>query len=265
MPDVQIIVLDQLERDFLSWVEKAFTSKGVRVDVLILSPRLSEEAVVRRQILEGVLAVSKLRRQNQIASQIGLTVFKRNGGSRDVQFEEYANLDPSICSDLVLREKQLQGAVPSYGNYPPQYGAPTPQAPPQQYGYQQQPPPVPPAGWPPGYAQPPAPYGMPPAGTPRNAPNLHGDPNNLQNLLSTLNQPSPNTPHHARAPSYGAPPPGYPPMPPQQYGGHQQQPGYPPQHAQQAPLQPPAAAGAPPGQAPPNMQDILARLGSYGR
>ncbi|KAK4611993.1 hypothetical protein CLAFUW4_12666 [Fulvia fulva] len=263
VPDVQIIALDQLERDFLSWVEKAFTSKGVRVDVLILSPRLSEEAVVRRQIMEGVLAVSKLRRQNQNSAKIGLTIFKRKAGSRDVQFEEYDNLDPGICTELVLREKQLQGTVPSYGNYPPQYGAPTPQPPMPQYGYQQQPPPFPPpAGYPPGYGQPPTPYGMPPGPPQHNAPNFQGDPNNLQSLLSTLNQPPSHASQHGRTPSYGAPPAGYPPMPPQQYGGQPQQPGYPPQ---QAPPQAPAAAGAPPGQPPPNMQDILARLGTYNR
>ncbi|EME40154.1 hypothetical protein DOTSEDRAFT_74850 [Dothistroma septosporum NZE10] len=264
VPEVQIIALDQLERDFLSWVEKAFTSKGVRVDVLILSPRLSEDAVVRRQIMEGVLAVSKLRRQNQDLAKIGLTIFKRKNGSRDVQFEEYDNLDPAICAELVLREKQLQSAVPSYGNYPQQFGAPTPQPPMPQYGYQQQPPPITPTGWPPGYGQPPAPYGVPP-GAPHGTPNPQVDPNNLQNLLSTLNQPTPATPQHGRAPSYGAPPPGYPVIAPHQYGGHQHQPGYPPQHAQQAPPQPPAAAGAPLGQVPPNMQDILARLGTYGR
>lgn len=93
----------------MSWVEKAFSSRQVRVDVLTISPRLAEEAVVRRQIVEGVIAVCKLRRVNQDTSKIGLTIFKRRGGTRDVQFEEYDNLDPGICTELVLREKQSLG------------------------------------------------------------------------------------------------------------------------------------------------------------
>lgn len=280
VPDVQIIALESLDRDFLSWVEKAFTTRGLRVDVLILSPRLSEEAVVRRQIVEGVLAVSKLRRHNQNMSKIGLTIFKRNRGTRDVQFEEYDNQDPSICCELVLREKAMQG-----GGGPPQqhqygYGGGAPQA---QYGYQQAPPPfVPPTGYPPGYGQPPAPYGapqppQPPPGRPPMPPNL--DPNNLQNILSTLNQP-PATPQSANMPSYGAPgqpPLGYSPRPdpfrPQDpYAAMRNNPGFqgPNQPLPQAHIQPPQGqpphgqptAGSPPG--PPNMQDILARLGTYG-
>ena len=79
VPDCQILVLDTLDRDFISWVEQAFSARSVRVDVLLLSPRLSEQAVVRRQILEGVVAVSKLTRQNQDRGKIGLQIFDRRG------------------------------------------------------------------------------------------------------------------------------------------------------------------------------------------
>ncbi|CAK4034517.1 uncharacterized RNA-binding -like [Lecanosticta acicola] len=270
VPEVQIIALDQLDRDFLSWVEKAFTNRGVRVDVLILSPRLSEEAVMRRQIMEGVVAVSKLRRANQHSSKIGLTIFKRKHGTRDVQFEDYDNLDPHICAELVLREKSTQGGgAASAGGYSGQYGQ-------AQYGYQ---PPAaaaptpfaPPTGYPPGYGQqqPPAAYGVQPPQAPPLATNM--DPNNLQNLLSTLNQPSPNTPQTAGP--YGHHP-AQSPFPPnaQQYGAaHPQQ-----QHDPYAALRnnpalagmmqqpPPHSQGPAQGQPPgPNMQDILARLGTY--
>lgn len=279
---MQVISLDPaLNPDFLSWVENAFKSRGLRTGpILRLAPRLSEEAVVRRMIVEGVLAVTKLRRHNQDASKIGLTIFKRNRGNRDVQFEEYDNQEPHICAELVLREKSLQGGPP-----PQQYGYGAPPPPQTQYGYQQappQPPPpfVPPTGYPPGYGQPPAPspYGapqqQPPPGRPPLPPNF--DPNNLQNLLSTLNQPSPNTPQSANmpygTPAHGQQPVGYPPQPGQQYGSQQQRDpyahmrnnsGYGGGHGPtpQPPNQQPPA-GSPP--VPPNMQDILARLGTYG-
>lgn len=277
VPDVQLIALEQLDRDFMTWVEKAFAERGLRVDVLFLSPRLSEESVVRRQIVEGVLAVSKLRRHNQDMSKIGLTIFKRSRGTRDVQFEEYDNQDPSICCELVLREKSMQGgpSPPAPTPYGAQYGGPPP--PQAQYGYQQGPPPpfVPPTGYPPGYGQPPTPYGapQPPAGRPPLPPNM--DPSNLQSLLSTLNHPSPTTPQSANMP-YGTPvhpqQAGYQLQPGPQYGGQhhdpyaalRNNPGFagamPGAQRPQPHSQPPA--GSPP--VPPNMQDILARLGTYG-
>ncbi|KAK1049820.1 nuclear polyadenylated RNA-binding protein 3 [Friedmanniomyces endolithicus] len=106
VPDVQIIVLDSLEREFITWVEQAFVSRGVRVDVLLLSPRLSEQAVIRRQIVEGVVAVVKLGKGNQSSGRIGLQVFDRRGGVGSVTFEEYDGLEPGIVVELVLRAKQ---------------------------------------------------------------------------------------------------------------------------------------------------------------
>lgn len=74
-------------RDFLRWVENGFRSKGVRVDVLILSPRLSEPKVVERQILEGVLAICRLTRLNQQTGKIPLKMFKRIPGAAEVAYD----------------------------------------------------------------------------------------------------------------------------------------------------------------------------------
>ncbi|KAK5734364.1 nuclear polyadenylated RNA-binding protein 3 [Elasticomyces elasticus] len=268
VPDVQIIVFDSLERDFISWVEKAFSARGVRVDVLLLSPRLSEQAVIRRQIVEGVTAVVKLAKRNQDTGKIGLQVFDRSGGQGlgSVKFEEYDGLEPHIVVELVLRAKQTQAAPPPQtygggygGQQQQQYGAPPQQQQYQNqygqpaYGGQQQPPP--PAGY--------APQGYPPqqqqAPPPQNVQNLITslDPNGLQNLLSTMgNQQSPQTP------AYGAP----------QQGGyaHQQQQQAAMMALQQNPqmaagLQQAMPGGGQQGGGQVNMQDILAKLGSYGK
>jgi hypothetical protein len=119
-----MIVLDDLDRNFIAWLEHSFTLQGIRVDVLLLSPRLSEAAVVRRQILEGVLAVSRITRINQQTAKIPLQIFDRRAGIENVRFDEYENLDPTIAAQLVLRAK----AAPAYA--PPQ---PVPA--PVQYGY----------------------------------------------------------------------------------------------------------------------------------
>ncbi|KAJ9624165.1 nuclear polyadenylated RNA-binding protein 3 [Taxawa tesnikishii (nom. ined.)] len=160
VPEVQIIVLDGLDRGFIEWVERAYTAKGVRVDVLLLSPRLSEQAVIRRQILEGVLAVSRLSRTSQQTGKISLQVFDRRGGADNVRFEEYDNLDPPIAAELVLRARSMHAgpsATPTYG-----------------YGYNPAPPPA-------------------PAAPQSNLSNLitNLDPSGLQKLLGAMQSPAP--------------------------------------------------------------------------
>ena len=268
VPDVQILVLDSLDRDFISWVENAFSSRAVRVDVLLLSPRLSEQAVVRRQIVEGVFAVVKLTRGNQSTAKIGLQIFDRRGGVGNVKFEEYDGLDPPIAVELVLRAKVPPTPVQSYSGYGgagQQYGAPLPSAIPptqQQYGgygapqqtYAPQPAPAYP---PPAYAQPPPP--QPQAAPPPSLQSLitNLDPNNLQNLLSAMG----GTPQAANSAVSSANP----------YGSMQSQQNSAIQHLQNNPalagyLQQqaqavPVGGGGGGGGGQVNMQEILARLG----
>jgi nuclear polyadenylated RNA-binding protein 3 len=269
IPEVQIIVLDSLDRDFISWVQQGFSSGRVRVDVLLLSPRLDERAVIRRQIVEGVLAVVKLTRANQQTGKIGMQIFDRSRGAGNVQFNEYDGLDPSVCAALVQQAKSAASAAPTpsygggrYGGQQPHYGAPPP--PQQGYGggYSQPPPQY--GHVPPGY--PPAQYGAPQSAPPpgQQQPNLQHlitslDPNGLQNLLSAMGTgQSPATPQTGST-SYGATPlSGYPP------GGQQQQPQLAAMLQQQQTGGAPASAAghAPGGGGQVNMQDILARLGS---
>ncbi|KAF2666703.1 hypothetical protein BT63DRAFT_427132 [Microthyrium microscopicum] len=123
VPDVQIIVLDDLDRQFIAYVEKAFNDRGVRCDVLILSPRLSELAVVRRQIVEGVLAVVRLTRSHMATGKVSLQLFNHSRGVGSVSFEEYENLDPPVATELVMRAKNTNRA-PSKPSYPVSYGIP---------------------------------------------------------------------------------------------------------------------------------------------
>ncbi|KAF2263522.1 hypothetical protein CC78DRAFT_581413 [Lojkania enalia] len=129
IPDVQVLVVnDSLPRDFIRWVEDTFKQQGLRIDVLILSPRLSEAAVVRRQIVEGVLAIVRLSNTALAKGKVNLQVFDRRGGADNVQFNEYADLEPATAAALVVREKQAQSqplqppTVPSYGQG---YGVPS--------------------------------------------------------------------------------------------------------------------------------------------
>lgn len=247
VPEVQVLVIDNLDREFIGWVEKAFASRGIRVAVLLLSPRLDEQAVVRRQILEGVLAVSKLTRTSQNTGKIDLQIFDRRGGQSNVRFEEYSNLDPATCAELVLRARSTHAAPApvqyGYGaspNYVP------PSAPPAQYGYSQS-------------AVPPQ-YNAAPSYNPShtNQPQYSYQPVNSYGQLKPIQQGSaPPQLVHGGYPPFGAPqtvqPVGYPSNP----GGVQSM-------MQQQPAMPGPPQGAVQG-APVDMQQILARLGNYNK
>lgn len=174
VPDVQVIVVDDLSREFIGWVEDIFRQRGLRIDVLILSPRLSEAAVVRRQIIEGVLAIVKLNSAAMATGRISLQVFDRRGGPGKVQFEEYADLDPTTAAMLALTKKQSlvtnsSAAIPL--PYAPTYSA------------------APATAAPYATAQPPA-YQYPPTSDTPQLSNLISslDSNSLQKLLGAMSQ-----------------------------------------------------------------------------
>lgn len=131
VPDVELILMSQLDRNFVSWVESELHARGLKSEVLFLSPRLPLDAIIRRQILEGVHAVSQLDMRSQSSSTIPLQVFNRQGGANNVRFDEYQDLEPRIAAELILRAKSQ--AAPTFQPPQPQYSS----------GQSYQPPPAP--------------------------------------------------------------------------------------------------------------------------
>ena len=86
VPDVQLLLFDDLERPFVEYVEKGFRDRGLRVNVLVM-PNIPLQAIIRRQILEGVLAVVKLFRDALTTGRISIQIFDRSGGASNVRFE----------------------------------------------------------------------------------------------------------------------------------------------------------------------------------
>ncbi|KAF9889176.1 hypothetical protein FE257_007665 [Aspergillus nanangensis] len=162
------------KKNFIFHVENSFRNRGLRVDVLVLGPRIPLNAAVQRQIIEGVLAVVRLARPNQFSRKIPLQVFDRTGGPDNVRFNEYPDVDPSIAAEIVLHATQaLQRGVP-----------PTPFPPNPTFG-------VPPLG--------PAPIPQASLPTLTNPPNIANlistlDGPTLQSVLATLQQRQPAVP-----------------------------------------------------------------------
>ena len=251
-----------LPRDFIRWVEDTFRQSGLRIDVLIMSPRLDETAVVQRQIVEGVLAVVRLDMGTLAKRKIDIQIFNRKAGANNVVFNNYVDLDPSTAAALVMAAKQETNQAvlaPPSNPFAQGYGAPQP-----------------------------APFIPPvPGNAAANQTNLSSlisslDPNSLSQLLGAMSgntaaqapqPPQAIAPDLARllsqvptpavvppaynAPAAPAPPPA---APPQQFANPYQNPfgGQPPQ----PPAAPPAAN---PQQPQPDMNEIMAQLAKYQR
>ncbi|KAF4340457.1 RNA-binding [Fusarium beomiforme] len=156
VPDVQVILQPDVNRDFVNWVEQAFKSQGLRSEVMFLHPRIPKDMVVQRQAAEGVHAVVDLDIRAQNTGKIPVQAFDRSAGSNNVRYDQYENLDPATAAKVILQAK-ASGGPPNYaqayrgisyggalyGNQP-RYQAPAANypgpPPPAQYG--QQPPPV---------------------------------------------------------------------------------------------------------------------------
>ncbi|KAI5859817.1 hypothetical protein GGS23DRAFT_262374 [Durotheca rogersii] len=119
IPDVQFLLLQEVERDFVSWVEGAFVSQGLKVHVMFLNPHFPRDAVIHRQVVEGVHAVVELDFHARQSGTISLQVFDRSAGRDNVRYDQYRDLDPLIAAQLVTRTK-TQAQMPPYNvPYPP--------------------------------------------------------------------------------------------------------------------------------------------------
>ncbi|KAJ9486048.1 hypothetical protein VN97_g7288 [Penicillium thymicola] len=185
VPEVQILVLEELDRNFVLHVENAFRNRGLRVDVLVLGPRIPLGAAVHRQFIEGVLAVVRLARPNQVSRKIPLQLFDRTAGLDNVRFLDYPELEPNMSAELLSHQSQAmqRGAAPTA--FAPNPGFIVPPA---------QPMPVPPPG-------------LPALSNPPNIANLIGslDGPSLSTLLSALQRPPHSQPVSATQSPFSSP------------------------------------------------------------
>lgn len=128
VPDVQILLMQDVHKDFVDWVQRTLYERGLKTNAMFFNPRFPRDALVQRQVLEGVHGVVELDMRAQTMAKIPLQVFDRSAGNNNVRFDQYQDLDPTVAAELVLRAKN--SAARAYQQVPQQNFAP----PPQQYG-----------------------------------------------------------------------------------------------------------------------------------
>ncbi|KAK3941350.1 putative splicing factor, arginine/serine-rich 6 [Diplogelasinospora grovesii] len=198
VPDVQLLLLQEVQRDFVGWIQGIFRAKGLRTDVMYLNPRFPREAMIGRQVLEGVHGIIELDYAAQAQGKVSIQVFNRSGaGGASVRFDMYKDIDPAIAAELVLREKsQSSASQRMYAQPPPyaprnNYGNPYPAGsppPPAGYPAYQQPPQLPSHQYPTGAYGQAAAAAPAPAAAAANLANMVGQLDNasLQALLASL-------------------------------------------------------------------------------
>ncbi|OAA49634.1 Nucleotide-binding, alpha-beta plait [Metarhizium rileyi] len=105
VPDVQIILQPDVNRDFVNWIEGAFKVKGLKSQVMYLHPRFPKDQVIQRQAAEGVHGVVDLDLRAQNLGRVPVQVFDRSAGSNNVRFDQYVDLDPGTAAEVILRAK----------------------------------------------------------------------------------------------------------------------------------------------------------------
>lgn len=233
-PELQIFVLEQVDRGFVLYVEKFFTDAGISVAVDDMHKNRAREAT-NQLAYDGVLGVVSIDGSSQNTGQINMQVFQRGTGG-NVRFDEYLSITPNVGVELINRSKRQR--FPS-NNHNSNNN--------QQRGRQQSPPP---------HQQ-----QMPFPPMPQNNPNLMGtlqnmDPSALQKMLGMLQQMPYSAPPGGGMPGYQQQPP--PPPPPQQFYQmpqmpQSQPPPVPPQQQQQ---QQPSSSG----QSTQQVQNIMEQL-----
>jgi len=145
-------------RTFASSVENDFRVAGLRAHTLMVDPSWPEDAVEKRQIVEGVRAIVKIPKGGMGLihnGKISLKIYSRDPHSGSIRFDgrrkrardtrvkrlifaEYKDLPANIAAQLVVKAKGSAQPVAAYNAPPPGYGI--------SYGYAPQP--APPTGLP---------------------------------------------------------------------------------------------------------------------
>ncbi|ERT02759.1 hypothetical protein HMPREF1624_01061 [Sporothrix schenckii ATCC 58251] len=119
VPDVQFLVAQGLDREFIKWAQAPFKDRGLTTDVTFLTSHTPpRDSIIQVHILEGVIAVVDLNSREQANGKIPLQVFNRQAGASNVRFDGYQDLAPSVAADVVLRAKSA-----AVIQQPPQYHA----------------------------------------------------------------------------------------------------------------------------------------------
>nr|CAG8632441.1 2805_t:CDS:2 [Entrophospora candida] len=105
VPECQIIVLEEVDRNYLWQAENAFREANISVHTLHLSRKLQIQAVVRQMIVEGVHAVVFLERALIMNGRVNMQIFEHQRSQDNVKYDEYNNIRIEDAVGLLSRAR----------------------------------------------------------------------------------------------------------------------------------------------------------------
>ncbi|CAG8520070.1 13775_t:CDS:2 [Acaulospora morrowiae] len=108
VPECQIIVLEEVERNFLWQVEGSFREASISVHTLHLSRKLQIQSVIRQMIMEGVHAVIFMERHLALNGLVNMQIFDQSRTGDNVKYDEYNGIKVEEAVGLLLRTRVSQ-------------------------------------------------------------------------------------------------------------------------------------------------------------
>ncbi|KAI9030393.1 hypothetical protein DFJ74DRAFT_468365 [Hyaloraphidium curvatum] len=115
VPEVQVIVIGQVDKQYVLHVENRFRGAGMHVEVLFLSAKLSLELVLQQMNYEGVRAVVFVERGFDATETVTMLIF--DGSTGYVEYDR-VGLDKAVA-DVRMQKNAVGMAVPPPAAYPP--------------------------------------------------------------------------------------------------------------------------------------------------
>ncbi|CAI4217533.1 unnamed protein product [Parascedosporium putredinis] len=117
-----LLLLQEVDPNFVNWVRGAFIERGLRTDVMIVNPAYHiKKDIISRLVVDGVCGIVELDFKGQDRGEVYLHLYDLSRGLSNVSFNEYQGLKPATAADLVSQTKSkpsYQTAQPSYGSGP---------------------------------------------------------------------------------------------------------------------------------------------------
>ncbi|KAJ3135431.1 hypothetical protein HDU90_003832 [Geranomyces variabilis] len=106
VPECQIIVLSDMDRNYIGQVEAIIRNAGIKADVINLNAGMSVHEIVYQMMAEGCRGVLFLERKHAVSKTCSLQIFQAGN-----TVAEYENVNPEIAALLLIRDRSVRPVV----------------------------------------------------------------------------------------------------------------------------------------------------------
>ncbi|KAJ3149848.1 hypothetical protein HDU86_006804 [Geranomyces michiganensis] len=106
VPECQIIVLSDMDRNYVGQVEMIIRNAGIKAEVMNLNAGMAVRDVIYQMMAEGCRGVLFLERKQAVSKTCSLQIFQAGN-----TVAEYENVNPEIAALLLIRDRSVRPVV----------------------------------------------------------------------------------------------------------------------------------------------------------